>query len=151
MDEYALETIELELALLIRRAIAISTNKSIGNLDRSAYLLLQQIASQGSAGVKALSEQFHLDISTVSRQAAALEQKEYVKRIPDSLDRRAYYLQITALGTKELIDYKNARKAAIAELLQSWSAEEAEMFGQLMKKFNRTFISSDYGNKKYFG
>lgn len=138
MNEHTLETIGLELARLIRRATAITTNNAIGNLDRSAYLLLQQIASQGSTGVKALSEEFHLDISTVSRQAAALEQKGYVHRIPDSLDRRAYFLQITDLGTKELTDNINARKTMLAELLKNWSDEEVEMFGQLMKKFNRT-------------
>jgi len=136
MDENSLETIELELAILIRR---LSSFTAVGSLDRSAYLLLRQISSHGSAGVKALSEEFSLDISTVSRQAAALEQKGYVDRIPDPLDGRAYSLQITELGAKELLENKAARMTGIADLLKNWSDEECEMFGQLMKKFNRTF------------
>lgn len=140
MDEHALETIELEMAILLRRATSITTSKKIGNLDRSAYLLLHQIASHGSAGVKALADEFHLDISTVSRQAAALEQKGYVYRVPDPLDGRAYSLQITDLGKKELNEYKQARLVRFEELLKNWSDEEREVFGQLLKKFNRTFI-----------
>jgi DNA-binding MarR family transcriptional regulator len=140
MDELSLETIELEMAILTRRLTSIATKIKDSNLDRSAYLLLNQIVSQGSAGVKALADEFHLDISTVSRQAAALEQKGYVYRIPDPLDGRAYSHQITDLGTKELNEYKRVRMARIAELLKSWSDEECKVFGQLLKKFNRTFI-----------
>lgn len=140
MDEQSLEMIELELAILIRRTTSIATNKKIGNLDRSAYLLLHQIASRGSAGVKALAGEFQLDISTVSRQAAALEQKGYLYRIPDPLDGRAYSLQITELGTKELTEYKQARMERISELIKGWSDEERKSFGQLLKKFNQSFM-----------
>jgi DNA-binding MarR family transcriptional regulator len=80
-----------------------------------------------------------LDISTVSRQAAALEKKGFVYRIPDPVDRRAYSLQITDLGRKELHEYKQARLVIIAELLKNWSDEECRLFGQLLSKFNRMF------------
>jgi DNA-binding MarR family transcriptional regulator len=140
MNDHSLETIELELAILIRRVTSITTDKKFGNLDRSAYLLLHQISAHGSAGVKALADEFHLDISTVSRQTAALEQKGYVRRIPDPVDGRACSLQITELGTKELLACKKARLARITKLLENWSDEERKLFGQLLTKFNRTFI-----------
>ncbi|MFC0215780.1 MarR family winged helix-turn-helix transcriptional regulator [Paenibacillus chartarius] len=140
MDEHSLETIELEMAILVRRVTSITTFNKIGNLDRSAYLLLHQISSHGSAGVKALADEFHLDISTVSRQTAALEQKGYVHRTPDPSDKRAFTLQITELGTKELLEHKQARLARITELLKHWSEEECHSFGELLKKFNRTFV-----------
>ncbi|NEW04603.1 MarR family transcriptional regulator [Paenibacillus sp. SYP-B3998] len=138
MEHHSLACIELEMALLIRRITSIASDKKIANLDRSAYLLLHQISVYGSSGVKALADEFHLDISTVSRQAAALEQKEYLYKIPDPLDGRAYSFQITELGTEELIAYKQARLARITELLKDWSEEECESFGQLLKKFNST-------------
>jgi DNA-binding MarR family transcriptional regulator len=138
MQEPSLETIELEMAILSRRITSIS-GKKIGKLDRSAYLLLHQISSHGSAGVKTLADEFHLDISTVSRQAAALEKKGYVYRIPDPLDGRSYSLKITDLGTKEMLECKRARLARIAKLLENWSEEERKAFGQLLRKFNRTF------------
>lgn len=67
MDKHSIETIELEMAVLFRRLTSITTFKKIGNLDRAAYLLLHHIASrEGTAGIKAISDEFQLDISTVS-------------------------------------------------------------------------------------
>jgi DNA-binding MarR family transcriptional regulator len=141
MDEHSLEMIELELAILIRRTTSISNNKKFGNLDRSAYLILRRIKSKGAVGVKVLAEEFKLDISTVSRQAAALEHKGYLYRIPDPLDGRAYTLQLTEQGTNELFDYKQARLKRITELLEDWSDEERKLFGILLEKFNQSFNS----------
>jgi DNA-binding MarR family transcriptional regulator len=139
MEEQSLETIELEVTILVRYLTSIASSKEIGTLDRSAYLLLRQISAHGSAGVKALADEFHLDISTVSRQAAALEQKGYVYRIPDPLDGRAFSLQITELGAKELAESKQTRVARVTEKLKDWSEEERQRFGPLLRKFNRTF------------
>jgi DNA-binding MarR family transcriptional regulator len=139
MYEQSLETIELELAILIRRSTSVSSNKKLGNLDRSAYLLLRRIAHRGAAGVKVLAGEFQLDISTISRQAAALEQKGYLYRIPDPLDGRAYSLQITEVGTREYKEHKQARLERLEELINDWSEEEREIFGQLLKKFNQSF------------
>jgi DNA-binding MarR family transcriptional regulator len=132
MDEHLLDLIEIELAVLIRR----TTSKKTGNLERSAYLLLHQINTNGAAGVKALAAEFDLDISTVSRQAAALEQKGYVNRVPDPVDGRAYSFQITDVGIKELHKEKKARKARVGEVVKEWSDDEKQIFGQLLKKYN---------------
>lgn len=139
MYEQSLETIELELAILIRRSTSVSSNKKLGNLDRSAYLLLRRIANRGAAGVKVLAGEFQLDISTISRQAAALEQKGYLYRIPDPLDGRAYSLQITEIGIRVYKEHKQARLERLEELINDWSEEERENFGQLLKKFNQSF------------
>lgn len=138
MNNHPAETIELELSMLIRRFLAVTDNRKVGSLDRSAYLLLHQISSHGSAGVKALAEEFHLDISTISRQTAALEQKGFVYRIPDPQDGRAYSLQITETGAKELALNKQARFERVAGLLEAWTPEEQQQFGELLNKFNRT-------------
>ena len=139
MDKQSLSTIEIEMAILVRRVTSMANEKRFGNLDRSGYLLLHQISSHGSAGVKALADEFHLDISTVSRQVTALEQKGYVNRTPDPSDGRAYSFQITESGTKELHAARQARMMRIEELLEDWSEEERSLFGQLLTKFNRTY------------
>lgn len=140
MSEQPLETIELELAILIRRSTSVLTNKKLGNLDRSAYLIMRRIFSKGAAGVKVLAGEFQLDISTISRQAAALEQKGFLYRIPDPEDGRAYNLEITELGIKELNEHKKARLERLTEIVEDWSDEERKVFGQLLKKFNRSFL-----------
>ncbi|UQZ35636.1 MarR family transcriptional regulator [Paenibacillus sp. PK3_47] len=138
MNKPPIEIIELEMALLSRRLTSMSTYKKIGTLDHSAYLLLNQIASHGSAGVKALSDEFRLDISTVSRQAAALEQKGYVSRVPDPNDGRAYTLQISRLGLETLNENVRLRKEQLGKVLEDWSGEERERFGQLLQKLNES-------------
>jgi len=140
MSENALEMIELELAILLRRTTSVTTNKKIGSLDRSAYLLLRRIAMKGAVGVKVLAGEFQLDISTVSRQAAALEHKGYLYKIPDPLDGRAYTFQITDLGKKELYEHMQARLDRITELLKDWPEEECRVFGELLRKFNYSFL-----------
>jgi len=142
MNENPIETVELELAILIRRVTSITKNKEFCSLDRSAYLLLHQIIVKGPAGVKALSDELHLDISTVSRQTASLEQKNYVYRIPDPLDKRAYFLQITGKGKEEFYKYKQARLDKISKILKNWSEEDRELFGRLLRKYNRSIFES---------
>jgi DNA-binding MarR family transcriptional regulator len=83
-----------------------------------------------------------LDISTVSRQAAALEQKGYLYKIPDPLDGRAYTFQITELGKTELDDHMKSRLERITELLQDWPEEERQVFGELLRKFNQSFLEN---------
>jgi DNA-binding MarR family transcriptional regulator len=140
MNENHLEMIELELAILIRRATNLSSHKKLGSLDRSAYLLLRRIANKGAAGVKLLAEEFMLDISTISRQAASLEQKGFLYRIPDPLDGRSYKLDITELGKSVFKEHMEARLERLSEIIEEWPDEEREVFGKLLKKFNESLI-----------
>jgi len=138
MKENALETIDLELAVLLRRIT--SSSRKIGHLDRSAYLLLYRIISNGPAGVKVLADEFQLDISTISRQTASLEQKGYVYRIQDPADGRAYTLQITNLGKKEFYEHRVLRCERIGEVLKDWTDEESQVFGHLLRKYNQSSV-----------
>lgn len=140
MEEHPLEDLELELAILYRRINSISSHNKLGPLDRSAYLLLHQITTHGSAGVKALADEFKLDISTVSRQAAALENKGYIYKIPNPNDGRAYSFQITELGLKEYFESKKERLVRVTEVMENWSPEELKTFAKLLSKFNRSAL-----------
>ncbi len=40
---------------------------------------------------------------------------------------------------KELVENKQERLARVTDKLQDWSDEECQRFGQLLRKFNRTF------------
>jgi DNA-binding MarR family transcriptional regulator len=84
------------------------------------------------------TENYHSE-KLFSARSQLLKHKGYLYRIPDPLDGRAYSLQLTEQGTKELFDYKQARLKRIAELLEDWSDEERELFGVLLEKFNRAF------------
>ncbi|SFM15169.1 DNA-binding transcriptional regulator, MarR family [Paenibacillus sp. 1_12] len=138
MIEHSLGTIELEMAVLVRRINSVTSDSS--RLDRSAYLLLHQLSVEQSSGVKTLANNLQLDISTVSRQTTAMEQKGFVSRIPDPQDGRSYFYQITDLGSKELIEYRQERLDKMKKLLNGWSDEECQNFGDLLKKFNLSLM-----------
>ncbi len=98
-----IELIEYELTTFIRRAVYLdNSDRKIGHLERAAYLLLRQLDEFGPARVKELAESFKLDISTLSRQAAALESKELIQRFSDPSDGRVSLFAITKLGKQRL-------------------------------------------------
>ncbi|KIL50712.1 MarR family transcriptional regulator [Jeotgalibacillus alimentarius] len=136
MSEESLSQIELEMAVLSRRIASVSRNKREENLVRAAYLLLFQISTHGPAGVKGLAEELQLDISTVSRQAASLDQKGYIKKVPLPQDKRSYLYEITEEGKREMTEYQQIRREKVNELLNGWTEEERAQFGVLLKKFN---------------
>lgn len=140
MKNPILEKIELEMAVLVRRVTSITSKNKIGNLDRSAYLLLHQLSVHGPLGVKTLADNLQLDTSTVSRQAASLEKKGYVYKVPDHVDRRAYFLQLTESGTVDFNEYKKARLDRFEVLTVDWTEEERKQFGHLLKKFNKAIL-----------
>lgn len=135
MSNQSLETIELELAILIRRLTTATADNR--NLDRASYLLLRQLSDSGQVGVKTLARELQLDVSTVSRQAAALDQKKLVEKIKDPTDGRAFFYKITPHGQRELEIYRTARLTSIERLVTDWPAEDAESFGRLLKQFNQ--------------
>lgn len=137
-DKNLVESINYEMAILVRRGT--STVKKLGNLERSHYLLLQHLSDFGAIGVKALADEFHLDVSTISRQAAALEAKGYIQRSPDPEDRRASFFELTELGKRELEDTRQIRINRYHRLLADWSHEDREKFAELLVRFNRTFV-----------
>ncbi|WAH38291.1 MarR family winged helix-turn-helix transcriptional regulator [Alicyclobacillus dauci] len=133
--------IEHEVAILIRRAMAFSAlYKKLGAVDRPAYLLLRQIKEAGVIGIKELADEFHLDRSTISRQAAALESRGLIQRVPDRIDGRLSLFVITELGLRMLNETKQIRHRRYSKLLQDWSDEDLEKFGKFLGLLNRTFI-----------
>ncbi|WP_050180262.1 MarR family winged helix-turn-helix transcriptional regulator [Domibacillus robiginosus] len=135
------ERIEYELTTFIRRAVYLdNSEKKIGNLERSAYLLLRQLDEFGPARVKELAESFKLDISTVSRQAAALEAKELIIRFSDPADGRVSLFTVTKLGKQKLKADKKMRLKRFESITGEWTADEKESFGELLIRLNEAFF-----------
>ena len=140
-EKNSIELIEYELTTFIRRAVYLDNSENkIGNLERSAYLLLRQLDEFGPARVKELAEAFKLDISTLSRQAAALENKQLISRSSDSSDGRVSLFDITARGKRMLQTDKQMRLERYHSMLKKWSSEEKELFGKLLMRMNDAFI-----------
>lgn len=56
------------------------------------------------------------------------------------MDGRAYSLQITETGQASLEENRQVRQEMIEQLLKGWSEEEGHLFGELLQKFNATFL-----------
>ena len=134
----AIGVVEHEIMLLLR--LAESARKDAVTLDRSAYLLLYELASRGAVGIAALADTFQVDLSTASRQAAALETKGLVQRRPDPGDARVSLLEATALGEAQFQAAHNAYLVLFADLLEDWPKADCQRFGAYLARLNQTIV-----------
>lgn len=141
MNNESIDILESEMTTLARR-ITMLAKENKGDTDRSTYLLLRILADYGDSGVKKLATILQLDVSTVSRQAALLERNQLITKVPNPIDKRSYYYQISAAGKQKLLFYKNKRKDFFVNLLADWSEQELEDFSQLLQKFNETALKA---------
>ncbi|KPL58531.1 MarR family winged helix-turn-helix transcriptional regulator [Rossellomorea vietnamensis] len=138
--ESSIKRIEYELTTLIRKAVfRDQSDRKIGILERSAYLLMRQLDEQGPSRLKQLAEAFQLDISTLSRQAAALEAKKLIQRFSDPSDGRVSLFDLTERGKEKLALDSRMRLEWYEGLLEGWSDEEKNVFGELLVRMNGTF------------
>ncbi|QKW21329.1 MarR family transcriptional regulator [Kitasatospora sp. NA04385] len=107
-----------------------------GELDRAAFLLLEQLSATGPANVKTLAAELGVDSSTVTRQAAPLLRERLVARLPYPADRRAVRLGLTPLGAGRLDQVRQRRRELIAELTAGWTSRERAVFCALLARFN---------------
>src|ERR1700760_3477817 len=94
--DVSLALLEQELTLLARHQLSSGLDPDL-HLDRSGYQLLGRL-ELGPLSLSGLAEAFRLDVSTVSRQVAALRRKGLVERIPDPDGGMAKLLRPTRLG-----------------------------------------------------
>jgi DNA-binding MarR family transcriptional regulator len=141
MEHDPVEAVAHQVAVLARRAE--SARKSTGALDRAAYLLLAEIEQREAIGIAALADTFQLDVSTVSRQSAALEAKGLVERWPDPTDGRVSLLRLTADGHAQLGSARAARRALYSTLLADWSDDDRRALGALLARLNQAIAARD--------
>ncbi|MDY0394416.1 MarR family winged helix-turn-helix transcriptional regulator [Virgibacillus halophilus] len=136
MEENTFTTIEREIDKFVRRIVL--SEKRNDKLDRSTYILLGLLHMHGPASVKTLADRLRLDISTVSRQAAGMEKKGLVQKLPNPDDGRSYFYQITDTGSKALLENRATRLKRVRKALEDWTEEESAAFGKLLEKYNKT-------------
>lgn len=139
MKSSYLEQIEHEIVVLLRRADFKKTldGEKI-SLDRSAYLLLKKLRNEGSLAIADIAQSFQLDLSTVSRQVAALEKKGFVRRFSDAKDARVSIMEITEAGAQNLETVLKQRLLSYSEGLADWTEDEIQVFAKLLSRLNRT-------------
>jgi DNA-binding MarR family transcriptional regulator len=132
--------VELELAILLRRAHASSSGDLSPavhpGLQTTAYALLARLHELGSTRPADLSDYFGIDKGSLSRQLKLLEGLGLITREPDTADRRSHRLSLTARGARRLTQARRARRRLIRLELSRWPARDVEAFGELLARFN---------------
>ncbi|MDY0404349.1 MarR family transcriptional regulator [Virgibacillus sp. 179-BFC.A HS] len=136
MDEKTFDTIDREIGVFIRRIVL--SEKRNDTLGRSTYILLGLLHEEGPASVKMLANRLQLDVSTVSRQAAGMEKKGFVHKLPNPEDGRSYFYQISERGKKDLLENRTRRLKRVRKVLEGWTDEESQVFGRLLQKYNKS-------------
>ena len=136
--EAPLSRVELQLALLLRRAERTGAIRAghTPTLGRSGYLLLQVLSTEGPLGINALAARQGLDASTVTRQVVSLEKAGFARRSRDPLDGRAVLVEATASGRDQLERERSRRSAMYDQILTDWSPFERSLLAELLERLN---------------
>lgn len=137
VNDESLEVLELEIAMMVRalRTRTVELDKK-QELKRASYLILLLISKNGPMGVKSIAEKLHLDISTVSRQAADLMNDEMLEKKQSETDRRSYLYDINNKGWNMIAHIRRGRKQRFSKMINEWEDTEIEEFAYLLQKFN---------------
>lgn len=132
--------LEREIALLLRRARAISTRLAgelHPELDGAAYGLLALLQDTGPLRASDLVTRLGLDKSTVSRQVAKLVDLGLVDRAADPVDGRAQVLTPSTEGKARLARVRDTRRARWEADLSDWPAHDVAQLADLLGRLNR--------------
>ncbi|MFE9406545.1 MarR family winged helix-turn-helix transcriptional regulator [Streptomyces sp. NPDC006530] len=124
--------------LLSRHQVLARRERDPERLDRSAYLLLTRIDTQGPMSIGQLADAFGLDTSTVNRQTAALLRCGLAERVTDPDGGMARKLRITVEGGRRLAADREVNRSCLARVVADWSPEEVRQLEDALARLNRS-------------
>ena len=138
------ERIGRELSTLFRGAKELHNLLPAGTepvIDPPAYVLLSRIGEHGPMRLSVLAGCVYLDVSTISRQVADLEQAGWVGRERDPLDGRASLVRLTPEGERVLGHGHDQRRRALRELLADWTDDQRQSLADQLIRFNEAIAA----------
>jgi DNA-binding MarR family transcriptional regulator len=140
-DTRIAQTIELQLARLVRGLEAVRRARSSGAvMDRAVYVLLDRL-SAGPRSAAQLGAELHLDQSTVSRQLGALERQGLARRAPDPGGGRAGLVELTDDGRRARDAERASRADRIDKVLHDWDERDRRDLARLITRLNDSIDS----------
>jgi DNA-binding MarR family transcriptional regulator len=104
-------------------------------VERAAIVVLHRLKQNSPARLSDLASELMLDLSTVSRQVKALEDRGLVVRSENPADRRAVRLEIAPAGLKVIDDAWSRRNTWLAESLTDWTPEDRIALKTMLTRF----------------
>ena len=160
-DSVELTAIAIDQIQKSLRTVAQSTNQARGHeemlrvagvrLDRAGAALLYKlhVHSDSAFRVTSLATLLGVDTPTVTRKVQQLERLGYVTRSPDSQDRRATRISLTAAGEETLDRILAAHRDRLGRVLARWNDDDVRAFATLLEKYAMSLqeerdLSSDH-------
>jgi DNA-binding MarR family transcriptional regulator len=128
-----------DLQRTVRRSKARLLAAAGNDVESATHLLLHMVESEGPMRASALAASVQADLSTVSRQVAALVGRGLLERRADQLDGRASLLAVTGAGRAAIAEHEQGRQAFFDEVLTGWSTDELRQFAQQMERFTAAY------------
>jgi len=140
----------IDLQRTVRRSKARLLAAAGNDVESATHLLLHIVESEGPMRASALAASAHSDLSTVSRQVAALVSRGLLERRADQLDGRASLLAVTGAGRAAIAEHEQGRQSFFDDVLTGWSTEELRQFAQQMERFTAAYdrIHTDRMNRR---
>lgn len=111
---------------------------SAWELQPSHYGILLLLEAIGQASQQHLAQTLTIDRANMVALLDLLEQRGFIERQADPLDRRRHAVKLTVVGQRELQQIRQAREAVDEAFFAGLDAEEQETLHQLLVKL---FIS----------
>ncbi len=128
-----------ELILLVRalKGMHSAVTAEVGlRLELPGLSVLSLLEDHGRQRPSALADLLQLDLSSVSRQVAALEREGWLEREPDPADQRAQLLAVSPAGVEVLLRIRQARAALLRRALPDWSEQDLAAFAGSLRRFS---------------
>ncbi len=103
--------------------------------ERASFLVMRRVISEGPIRVTDLARDLGLDPSTISRHLRAIEARGWVKRLPDTVDRRATLVAATDDGESVVARMEAERRRLLAQVLTDWDDHDRELLFDLTERF----------------
>ncbi len=104
-------------------------------VERQAIIVLSRLRENGSIRLSDLASDLMVDLSTVSRQVRALEDRGLVARSEDPDDRRAVRIVLAPAGGVILDEAWARRHAWLERSLAGWSGADRADLGATLNRF----------------
>jgi DNA-binding MarR family transcriptional regulator len=129
----------VDLLRTVRRAKARLVAAAGNDVESATQVLLRAVAAEGPMRASALAVSVQSDLSTVSRQTAALVAGGLLERRADPVDGRASLLAVTAAGQTVLAEHAHARAEFFAQVLAGWDTHELDQFTHSLRRFTAAY------------
>jgi DNA-binding MarR family transcriptional regulator len=144
---------EISLGLLvsmIHRTRMMFLNDKMGNMDITAgqFPFITVLSNEEGISQEELAAHFHIDKGTVARALRKLEDKEYLFRKVDSLNRRRYLIYLTEKGRKVVPTVLNIEKEWENSMCSRFSEEDYNNLFDILKVFAVNSLENVHKNGK---